>query len=92
MECRFEVGQRVVCVTHGWEELRDDDSDHGPAHGEVCEIASIEVDFAGVWLVLAGYEPSYHHAGFRPLIEPDISVFTCLLEPLNQRERAREPA
>ena len=102
MECRFEIGQRVVCV----EEADTPNSiavrilalfrrSRHPRAGSIYAIEHIVARAGVVWLCLRDVPHwMYPHDAFRPLDErdTDISVFTSLLDPLNQLERAREDA
>lgn len=94
MKCRFEVGQRIAAIGETW--LRFDSSNPVPRGlpraDEICLIVEIFPRHGLVWLVLSEFPGAFLSTRFRPLVEPDISVFTSLLEPLNKRERAREPA
>lgn len=94
MQCRFEVGQRVVLIDDEW--LMHDNYPN-PSLGDICTILFIDVsppsfDPDGerhVWLEIVGYYPYYHHTHFRPLDERDISIeqFERLLVDLPERVR-----
>jgi hypothetical protein len=93
MECKFVVGQKVVCVDAdpgdgyiGW-------ADDGPVEGHVYTITSVH-DHDGdlvVWLAeierhpmarrLWGEECGYAACRFRPVVtrKTDISIFTAIL-------------
>lgn len=91
MQCKFVVGQKVVCVHGGewWGHVAGQlapQRANGPSRGDICKIKAIEPYGGYVWLQFAEH-PSrvwYDQKCFRPLqdrpAETDISVFTKLLD------------
>lgn len=88
MDCKFVVGQKVVCVHEGpWCHYLLGESG-GPARDEVCEIVGIRADWDAVYLDLRSYDENvYHYRYFRP--STDISIFTAILDKANQRQTER---
>ncbi|MFP5078277.1 hypothetical protein ACLE20_13295 [Rhizobium sp. YIM 134829] len=93
MQCNFQVGQKVVCISADWFGLDDAPySGPDPVEGRIYVVSHIQVDDAGCWLQLEGFPQNagWEHDAFRPLVtrETDISVFTKLLQPSKQTELA----
>lgn len=92
MECKFVVGQKVVCVAPacGWRTYCNGDwvKTPGPDEGQICRITEIAIDSGIVGLRLAEFadQRPYDHRCFRPLqdrpkeADTDISVFYPLLK------------
>lgn len=80
----FRVGMKVECIrARPWVctccGLRGD----GPQHREVMEVAGIDGDF----LIFSQWpDGSFHKIEFRPIVEPDISIFTAMLTPKKATE------
>jgi hypothetical protein len=93
MECKFVVGQQVVCIKKdSWVYLGTTFVVEAPApkYGEVVTITDIEtLDVFvstewnnGIYLKLKEYpDGRYFHENFKPLETTDISVFQKLLAP-----------
>ena len=87
----FHIGQQVVCIKRGpW--CRDADGvlhNDGPKFGDVVTISRFHENGCG-YLVLAEWEDyrSFNPTRFRPVKKTDISVFTALLNPTRQKEKA----
>jgi hypothetical protein len=87
MNCKFVVGQKVVCTFQGeWGVYPGEKITRMPVFGEVCEIVSIEVyhyDPNQVGLKLIGFDPIdvFNHLCFEPVHEKktDISIFQEML-------------
>jgi hypothetical protein len=97
MDCKFVVGQKVVCVADGWHsEDRLDPPLCRPVKGNIYTISRIERLWCGIVMVylreVAADGHRWHHTGFRPLedrpkeADTDISVFTKLLDPAKTTE------
>lgn len=95
MDCKFVVGQKVVCIADGWTRAWLSDTAACPVvKGQIYVIRAI-FPFMGRIMVRLKEHPDHQfgHEGFRPLQErpkeadTDISIFNPLL---NVREN--EPA
>lgn len=98
MECKFVVGQKVVCISKSWMDyVLNEVTMHCPIYGNVYTIKSIQV-FDGIMDGIAfltlkeiGGERVYAYTGFRPLQErpkeTDISVFRKMLDDVKEPER-----
>lgn len=84
MECKFVVGQKVVCIADGWHAcaLSDGLPTGAPVKDGIYKIRKIEA--LGGTVMLHLYEipgHRWHHTGFRPLqdrpkeADTDIGVF-----------------
>lgn len=92
MQCRFEVGQRVVLIDDAWFEKSKVEL---PTMGSIYQITEIfecthprvQLNGPQIWLRLRGFRDGFHHARFRPLDERDISIeqFERLLVDLPER-------
>lgn len=86
MDCKFVVGQKVVCIFSGeWDDVDDDDSPI-PKEGEVYEISAIDTHPNypnNIGLQLASFNPDdrWNHVCFAPVQEKktDISIFQEML-------------
>lgn len=90
MECPFVVGQRVLCIADNWRSVMSGRHDiilpnppSPPLKGEVVTIVTLTSWPEGIFLSLSGREGRYISTKFRPVIEPDISVFETLLADVN---------
>lgn len=86
MKCEFVVGQRVVCIKVGeWTRIvsAGGASEEPPKNGEVCTISRIFCFCEYIMLELEGFAYGYDAKRFRPLAEPDISVFNAILAEIN---------
>lgn len=89
MECKFVVGQKVVCIGGPWLCVEWDSPPPPflPKRGEVYSIIAISARFGGIYLTFKEIigDHNFNHTGFRPLQErpkeadTDISVFSPLL-------------
>lgn len=89
MECKFVVGQKVVCVADAWFSLVGGYTPpRTPIKDQTYTVERIVTDDGHVLLYLREMmedDCRWHHIGFRPLQEgpkeadTDISVFTPLL-------------
>lgn len=92
MECKLMIGQKVVCIKDNWKaRTGQTPADYGyklwPKKGKVYTIFDIacygELEAvspgAHLRLVECG-DPWFWHANFKPLTEPDISIFQEMLK------------
>ena len=88
MECKFHVGQKVVCVDDDWEFasfVPDDQKE--PKAGPVYTVTEVIV-FQGIaYIWLEGFALYYEADAFRPVVErkTDISIFKAMLTPKNEQ-------
>lgn len=90
MDCKFQVGQRVVCVHEGrW--FHWSTPSVGPKRGDICTIARITPLDSDTYLWFSDSFPgaAFQHRGFRPLVErkTDISVFQRILDRCNESKK-----
>ena len=96
MECKFTVGQDVVCINDkGWQDRHGRKPKHRvPRLNEICRITEIHPADDTVYLSLRGFEipgvcQIFVHVAFRPLRKKkkktDIGTFTEILDKLNRR-------
>jgi hypothetical protein len=89
MECKFVVGQQVVCTK---KELWYSDVAQkyyppgiGPQFNEIVTIKEIDLDSlrGNIYLFVSGHRGSFNHIHFKPVDHPktDISIFNKLLNP-----------
>lgn len=93
MECKFVVGQDVICIRDDWE----DKPDSYPRKGNVYRIIGIDtgpqrttgkIDI-GLRFVEFPYQNIWHHENFRPvqekLTERGMEILRKLLDPANHK-------
>lgn len=93
MECKFHVGQKVVCVDGVWKCAMDPSGNRAPTPGrvpvanEVLEITRIEEHFGVPLLGFAEILNLWDHRCFRPVVErkTDISIFKAMLTPKTEQ-------
>lgn len=91
----WHVGMKVVCIKQGaWRKIAGPDY-HGcfPFYGKVYTIDELIPDFnetEGLYVGIVGFNPAFSAQHFRPVQprRPDISIFTRMLNPQKQEERA----
>jgi hypothetical protein len=89
----FRIGQQVVCIKRGpwrWhpQDGGEDVCQEGPKFGEVVTIDGFHWE-DDRFLLLNGWPMlAFDPFQFRPVKKTDISVFTAMLNPVRQKEKA----
>lgn len=92
MQCQFEVGQRVVCITPDWLPftfldvvLRWWRGNPLPKLNGIYVVSAITTARGFVWVKLVDHGSLFDPFCFRPLVEreTDIGVFTRILADVN---------
>lgn len=92
MECKFVVGQDVVCSEPGAWTCDNDDVDvnsvEHPVFGNVYKVAHIYVSArnGNIYLRLEGFIANYNHRCFRPAPKTDISWAHEILRRVTDKE------
>lgn len=89
MECKFHVGQPVVCIDGMWEyvDFVPSAANPNPKLGEVYTVSAIVPFRDGIYISVIGLEDYYEQEAFRPLVtrKTDISIFTAMLTPKTEQ-------
>ena len=88
MDCKFTVGQKVVCINDNWDTAANKppcDTGPNPIKGDVCTISLFHEYLKWVFIGLKEHSEwiVFNPDHFKPLEEKeiDISIFTKMLKP-----------
>lgn len=82
----FHVGMKVVCIDEHWTDTDfvPNGTHQDPVKGGVYTVVLKQWVAGSLYLRLSECPNLYESVAFRPAVEPDISIFLRMLEPVKE--------